>query len=217
MQNAPDRIVDTQWAALREVVSGLSTLFWGPTSDTCRQLIEGPFLGSLELLAPLMQVDPPDVLDQLHTLLSDVTDGDSLFQSLESDYVSLFINDRGGITAPLYASCYDSEDPRLMGEPALLMKQRFESKRLAQDDNIGEPADHLSIELEFLYFLLSQENADSDPSTEAADFATEAMLPWIRSFHEKIEPVAQLRFYPLLSAILVGVLDMISGLGEGGN
>lgn len=212
--NTSYRITDAQRIALREVLSGLSTIFWGPTSDVCQQMLDGVFVRPFEKLAPTITSDPPDALEKLGDLFHDFTDAETFLDVLEENYVSLFINDREGIPAPLYASCYEGEDPRLMGESALQMQGRFISKGLAQDKNIGEPPDHLSIELEFLYFLLSQENADNDPDPliEAASFAYEAMLPWVRSFHERLWAAAPFRFYPLVSAILVAVLDMISGL-----
>ena len=85
----------------------------------------------------------------------------ALFDFLEESYVRLFVNAQNGITAPLYHSCYqDTGQPDsqsgLMGESAGFMRQFFKSKGLSLANSINEPPDHLSIELEYLYFLLQQ-------------------------------------------------------------
>ncbi|NIQ90076.1 MAG: molecular chaperone TorD family protein, partial [Desulfobacterales bacterium] len=74
-----------------------------------------------------------------------------MYQHLEEGYVRLFISAKGGITAPLYESCYEFEGAPLMGRAAAEMKERFETKDLSVADTIQEPPDHLSIELEYLY------------------------------------------------------------------
>jgi TorA maturation chaperone TorD len=49
-----------------------------------------------------------------------------------------------------------------MGEPAIDMKNRYESKGLSLSDEIHEPPDHISIEQEYLYFLLDKGWSDDD-------------------------------------------------------
>ncbi len=51
-----------------------------------------------------------------------------------------------------------------MGPPAVRMKKRFESSGLSLSDNMHEPPDHLSIELEYLYFLLEKGWSDNEGS-----------------------------------------------------
>ena len=129
----------------------------------------------------------------------------------------MFINSRDGVAAPLYASCYAAgnapgEDSTLMGPPALMMKERFESKGLSLGNHIHEPPDHLAIELEYLYFLLEKSWRENDTALmdEAVSFAAEIMLPWVIKLQERIAPVeTECRFYQLTSAVLCAVLRFI--------
>lgn len=208
----PVSLQPSQSKALLDGVRLLSRTFWGPTAETCREILEEPFLEPIEILAPILETDPPDTVDRLRKILIGSFDAESLLQSLETEYVRLFVNDRGGIPTPLYASCYEGGSPRLMGEPAALMKARFESKGLAVDNKIGEPPDHLSIQLEFLYFLLNRVDSGVDPASEAETFVSEAMLPWVVSMNQRLSAQPGDSFYPLASALLVSVLRLISGL-----
>ena len=93
----------------------------------------------------------------------------------------LFVSDREGVTAPLYESCYakteSGEKALLMGAPAIDMKNRFESKGLRLSKDIHEPPDHISIEIEYLYFLLAKGRSDGDENliNQASSFAADAL------------------------------------------
>ena len=165
----------------------------------------------------------PDILENFtpgsvasFTDLRNFKDADSLYDYLETAYVRLFISHRHGIAAPLYESCYHGVEPgdkgSLMGEPALKMKQRFESKGLSLDSNIHEPPDHLAIELEYLYFLLSKGWEDQDGAliAEAGSFAAETMLPWVSKLQKQIASQMPDHFYFFWVSILIAVLHRIA-------
>ena len=96
---------------------------------------------------------------------------------MEEEYIRLFISCKGGIDAPLYHSCYFSDDALLMGEPAV--KKKYASRGLDLAADLHEPTDHISIELEYLYFLLKKGWDDNEPVliAEAASFASNTLLP----------------------------------------
>ena len=85
--------------------------FWGPSAEVCEQMKTGTYLQPLEILAPALDCAPPDAVAQLVDLFHDTADAQDLFSILETDYVRLFVSDRAGIAAPLYASCYEGETP----------------------------------------------------------------------------------------------------------
>ena len=92
------------------------------------------------------------------------------------------------------------------------MKERFESKGLSLGDHIHEPPDHLSIELEYLYFLLEKGWSDDDAALmdEALTFAGEIMLPWVVKFQQRLLSIeTECRFYRLTTAILGAILRFI--------
>mgnify|MGYP001819581714 CR=1 FL=1 len=209
----------TNRAALLEGVAWLSRFYWGPAAEISRDILPWINLRSFEALKPMVGYEPPNVLDELRAINTYFLHEDDIFQYLEQAYVRLFINSRDGIAAPLYASCYETgggpgKDAPLMGPPAVLMKERFESKGLSLGDHIHEPPDHLSIELEYLYFLLKRGWADDDAALkdEAVSFAGDVMLPWVVKFQERLGTVeTECRFYHLTTAILCTILRFIGG------
>ena len=206
----------THRTALLEGVALLSRFYWGPDADFSRDLWRGTFLKPFEVLKPMVSYEPPGVIDELKAINASFAGEDEIFQYLEQAYVRLFINSDGMI-APLYASCYAAgsapgEDAPLMGPPAVSMKERFESKGLSLGDHIHEPPDHLSIELEYVYFLLEKGWSDDDTALkdEAVFFAGEIMLPWVIKFQERLVAIeTECRFYRLTTAILCAVLRFI--------
>ncbi|MBA4395280.1 MAG: hypothetical protein C0407_17150 [Desulfobacca sp.] len=160
--------------------------------------------------------------EAIKVFLSAYSRGQTLYDSLEEEYIRLFISNRQGIPAPLYASCYvegeSSERAPLMGEPALAMQERFQSKGLSLGEDIGEPPDHLSIELEYLYFLLNigWTNNDDQFITEASSFAADIMLPWVVKLEHglAVEENPAL-FYPHLITLLGAFLRFIGTIESG--
>jgi TorA maturation chaperone TorD len=212
----------TNQAALLEGVAWLSRFYWGPAAESSRDILPGIYLRPFEALKPMVGYEPSDVLDELRAINTSFLNEDDIFQYLEQAYVRLFINSRDGIAAPLYASCYEAggapgKDAPLMGPPAVLMKERFESKGLSLGDHIHDPPDHLAIELEYLYFLLKGGWSDDDAALkdEAVSFAAEIMLPWVIKFQERLVAVeTEGRFYQLTTAILCAILRFIGASGK---
>jgi TorA-specific chaperone len=210
---------ETNQSALLEGIALLAKFFWGPAAEDGRNYRQGNYLAPFKALKQIVAYDPPDVTERLIAFNASFSDKNDIFQCLEQDYVRLFINSLDGIAAPLYASCYASGtapggDAALMGPAAIKMKERFESKGLSLGDHIHEPPDHLSIEIEYLYFLLNKGWSDGNPALidEAVTFTAESMLPWVTRFHEKIAPVeTECRFYQLIAALLCSILRFIGG------
>ena len=207
----------TNQAALLEAVALLSQFYWGPDAEGRREMSQGIYLRPFEVLKPIVGYEPPGILDELKAINAFFADEEKFFQYQEQAYVRLFINSRNGITAPLYASCYAAgrapgKNAPLMGTPAVLMKERFESKGLSLGDHIHEPPDHLSIELEYLYFLLERGWSDENAAlkNEAVSFAGKIMLPWVIKFYERFVAVeTECRFYQLTTAILCAILRFV--------
>ena len=203
--------------AILEGLAFLSRIFWGPDLESCEAMIRGNCLQPFEILSPPMSFDPPGTIAEIAGLISQNTDPHSLLQTLEESYVRLFISNRGGITS-LYQSCYTNpewpEKPGpLMGAAALDMQRRLKSAGLSLDEKLGQLPDHLSVEIEYLYFLLQEpENREDNRSAvEARAFAAEVMLPWVRKFRKKLEGEEENRFYLRITGLLVSLLTLISG------
>jgi TorA-specific chaperone len=201
------------------VLDGLKIMgqtFWGPSLVECTEMVTENYLNRLDSLTSVLKTGADNLLHEIGSIIRSFADGDSLYQHLEEGYVRLFISAKGSIAAPLYESCYEFEGAPLMGRAAAEMKERFETKNLSVADTIQEPPDHLSIELEYLYFLLDKGWREEDNAlvAEAAEFASDTMLPWISKLSEKLASEEKCRYYPLMAAVLVEVLNVIGRHSE---
>jgi TorA-specific chaperone len=206
-----------QQQAFLKLLKEMSSVFWGPDPEKCAALLEASVFDPFDQINALSGFQISNALSEIKSILQKISNADALYLHLEEAYVRLFISDRKGVTAPLYASCYantsSGERALLMGEPAVDMKNRYESKGLSLSDEIHEPPDHISIELEYLYFLLDKgwSDADEELIIEASTFAAEIMLPWVSNFQAMIAAEKECRFYPLMASILTAILEIIAG------
>ncbi|UCG13898.1 MAG: molecular chaperone TorD family protein [Deltaproteobacteria bacterium] len=186
----------------------MGQIFWGPSLEACTEMVRETYLDRLQYLKSILLDRSLDSLDQIVSMIKSFPDGDSLYQHLEKCYVRLFITAKGGIVAPLYESCYEFEGAPLMGRAATEMKERFEAQGLSVADNIREPPDHISIELEYLYLLLDKGWDEQDDAlvAEGSTFAKEIMLQWVAKLHERLASETQCLFYPLMVSILEDIL-----------
>ncbi|BDQ34544.1 TorD/DmsD family molecular chaperone [Pseudodesulfovibrio portus] len=136
-------------------------------------------------------------------------DGD--FDTLETEYVRLFIAGPGGVPAPLYESCHLGGGSRTMGRPALDMRDRLAAAGLAVDLDSNEPPDHLAIELEYLYHLLALGWSGDEPARadEGVEFATSVMLPWVRRFRDALAGSDPHPVFMAGADLAVGVLESV--------
>jgi putative dimethyl sulfoxide reductase chaperone len=204
--------------ALLEGLKRLSDIFWGPDLLKCEKMISPSSWCPFERLIPRLNASSAQALELIKKMMNTFSGGETLCANLEEAYVRLFISNRKGIPAPLYASCYEevlNETAPLMGEPAVEMRERFSSKGLSLAGDVAEPPDHLSIELEYLYFLLEKgwTEKDNQPLEEAARFSSETMLPWVQKFRQRLGAVENENpFYPLIASILCGILQLVGRL-----
>ena len=211
---------ESRQAIVLNAIAQMARTFWGPDPESCRQMLAGSFLEPFEILGRLVDYQPPGILEELKAGLLPFADGEALFEYLEANYVRLFINNRHRPIIPLYASCHlkggrpAGQGRALMGPPAMEMKKRLDACSLSLGGDIHHPPDHLSIELEFLYFLLEKgwSRKDRKLLAEAAVFAGEEMLPWISVFHNQLTRETTCWFYPPMTSILQSALAHIGGL-----
>jgi TorA maturation chaperone TorD len=200
-----------------ESLEKLCSIFWGPDLEKCRQLLSKEDRHLFAGLSELGAKDDSNPHLLLRNIIENFSDAESLFDHLEEIYVRCFVNAIGGVPAPLYHSCYPENrqgdaPPTLMGEIALSMKQRFASKGLSIAETIGEPPDHLAIEIEYLYFLLHNgwETQNSTYLVEAASFAGNFMRPWVTRFRDRLKRESNADFYTHAATLLMSLLDLIS-------
>jgi TorA maturation chaperone TorD len=207
------RLTEKQKASLQNGLRALCGIFWGPDASRCEEIFRGLWLGPSEQLAVLLEGKADDALAEIKAFVATFSDAAALCSCLEEEYVRLFISNRSGIKAPLFHSCYIAGGGLLMGEPARMMKELLAAQGLDLTETIHEPPDHLSIELEYLYYLLERGWKENDQGllTAAARFASETMLPWVHLFHRRLSEGATVRFFPCAAALLILLLQRIAG------
>ncbi|MBT3227267.1 MAG: molecular chaperone TorD family protein, partial [Deltaproteobacteria bacterium] len=75
-------------------------------------------------------------------------------EELAVEYAALFVGPFE-LKAPPYASVYLENQRKVMGDSTMETLRLYQEAGLKHD--VKEPADHISIELEFLYYLISSE------------------------------------------------------------
>jgi len=200
----------------KDCIRLLSDIYWGPTIDICRDMVSGTFLGPFEQINKLSDIEISAPIKALNQSFSSHRKADDLFVALEGIYVRMFVNALDGIQTPLYHSCYledtGSNKGLLMGAAAIEMANRYEDAGLSISEDIKEPPDHISLELEYLYFLMSLRETAEDEAfqTEINEYVSDFMLPWIITFLERVQSNKTLLIFPQMTAVLVAVLEHIT-------
>ena len=125
-------------------------------------------------------------------------------EALRVDHARLFIGPYR-LLAPPYGSVY-LEDNRIMGDSTLDVRDYYESEGL--DTIIKEAPDHIAVELEFVYYLLTKQiRAIKDADTQMLksceqkqnSFLQTHLGRWLPRLVEKIQENAQAEFYRTLA------------------
>jgi|AntDeeMinimDraft_5_1070356.scaffolds.fasta_scaffold09289_2 TorA-specific chaperone len=119
---------------------------------------------------------------------------------LAADFAELFLVDAHG-GAPLYASMYAAEGKgTLLGAPAARMEVRLAAAGYAIKDNVGEPADHLAVMLDYLgqYLETGKGAVDETPG----EFVRGELCPWLPTLTKRCARVTTASdFYPAVVAL----------------
>ena len=117
-----------QQQALLALLKEMSSVFWGPDQEKCVALLKESVFEPFEKIGALPGLHISKALTEIRSILQKISNAEALYLHLDEAYVRLFISDREGVTAPLYASCYvnltSGEKALLMGAPAIDMNQK---------------------------------------------------------------------------------------------
>jgi TorA maturation chaperone TorD len=104
------------------------SVFWGSDLKKCTEILQHPMIGAFDQLTSHPDFRNLKALAEIKSILKNFASAEVFFNHLEQAYVRLFISDKTGVTAPLYASCYETttsgEKALLMGAPAIDMNQK---------------------------------------------------------------------------------------------
>lgn len=124
-------------------------------------------------------------------------------ETIQTEYVRLFVNATPEVTCPPYASVY--LEGNLMGESTVEVAELYEKYGLLV--NGSELPDHISIELEFLGLLSA--NLESKPEVkEDYDLMLSHLGDWIISFLERVEQNDKIGYYGHLAKVSKNFLTL---------
>lgn len=135
---------------------------------------------------------------------------DTTEEELKIEYARLFVGPYE-LKAPPYGSVYLDGERRLMGESTLEVIRFYEKAGLAMDQDSKEPPDHISLELEFMYYLTYKEvealkkfdeKRALDIREVRKDFLNRFLKPWIPSFCDKMKESTDNLYYRALADCL---------------
>lgn len=172
-------------------------------ADSYKFLSECYYLPDAELM---QKVAVAPEIDPLFTELALHAPSDSELDALTIDFTGLFIGPYK-LLAPPYGSVY-LEDNRMMGDSTLDIRNLYENEGL--DVIIKDAPDHIAMELEFVYFLISKQiEAIRDDAPQAlqsyllkqSSFLNVHLGRWLPQLAENVQKHAQTEFYRNLASV----------------
>ncbi len=131
-------------------------------------------------------------------------------EELMVEYARLFVGPQR-VIAPPYGSVYLEEGRRVMGDSTQAALRAYREAALRLDSDFKELPDHITVELEFMYFLTAQAiQARNAGETSAAAgmfeirraFLDRLLRPWMSEFCTRIREGTEYGFYRALADCL---------------
>lgn len=145
-------------------------------------------------------------------------------EKLKVEFARLFIGPYR-LAAPPYGSIYLDGERKIMGDSTIDVRKRYLDSGLAISENFKDAPDHIAAELEFMYFLVSNEiNAISSEQLDEGSeclyrqksFLADHLGAWIVDFSRNTEVSTDCDFYRNLARatriFIAEDLDYLSSL-----
>ncbi len=205
-------MTEDQKALILETIDLMSRLFWGVDSQFSRTLWDGGLTGFFSELNALLNGDIAPQIKAIKRSIERFDSADDLHSDLNTSYVTLFVNAKEGLQVPLYESSYLPGGSGLMGAASITMKELYARQGLSLAESHNEPADHLSVELEYLYFVLQKgwEEGDEASLAEASRFVNNVLQSWFREFEKRLSKADSHSIYAPFAGILKSVLIQLA-------
>ncbi|MFQ5789460.1 MAG: molecular chaperone [Acidobacteriota bacterium] len=136
-------------------------------------------------------------------------------EDLRVEYARLFVGPQE-LLAPPYGSVYLERERSVMGSSTIEVMKIYEGEGLFIDRESRELPDHISVELEFVYYLISREleALEAGKRSEALDyiqkqkhFLREYVIPWAPSLCADIRENTESEFFASLADCLRSLLQ----------
>lgn len=131
-------------------------------------------------------------------------------EELLVEYAKLFVGPFE-LKAPPYGSVYLEQNARLMGDSTLEVQKMYQEEGLSLDADFNDLPDHVTAELEFMYYLSFREveALEKNDNEQAARFLNRQehflgvlLRSWVEPFCEKIRQGTENDYYRALADCL---------------
>jgi TorA maturation chaperone TorD len=182
--------------------------------------LESSRMGAFRLLSDCYFMPDPGLSEKLETLEYNLVnmcepavvfiqsmrkefEASANLEPLKVDFSKLFVGPYKLFAAP-YGSVYLDGERKIMGDSTLDVKNRYREAGLDTAKNFKDAPDHISAELEFMYYLIFKEiEAFSKPAIETAIdfiqkqkfFLEDHLMAWMPEFANSIIEYAENPFY----------------------
>ena len=136
-------------------------------------------------------------------------------EDLSVEYAKLFVGPYE-LKAPPYGSVYLDKERRVMGDSTMEVIKAYQEQGLSIDAEFKELPDHISVELEFMYYLIHKE-VEALRNTETKKvlrwiepqeaFFNSFLRPWVPAFCAKIKGGTDNEFYRALADCVSTFID----------
>jgi TorA maturation chaperone TorD len=168
----------------------------------CFQSPDEKIQTEFDTLAKQLSIIESEALQYVQLLQKEVEKGlDHEFLKIE--FTRLFVGPYS-LPAPPYGSVYIDHERKVMGDSTMDAKNRYQSFGLDISNNIKEVPDHITVELEFMFFLIFKEieSIQSDASDKTQEillhqkaFLNDHLNRWVPDFTDCVIEHAGTEFY----------------------
>ncbi|KXG44093.1 TorD/DmsD family molecular chaperone [Tepidibacillus decaturensis] len=171
----------------------LSHLYYQPVKET-REL--------LHQLREIMMQYNLSLIGQVEEMTKDFQANEDNLIPLLVEHAKLFIGPFDVLASP-YSSVYLDGERRVMGDSTEIALHYYREAELSMDDHFLELPDHISVEFEFMYYLIFKAIENSDPLYDDLQkrFLLSHLGVWIPQFTDRIVERATTTFYKVLGEI----------------
>lgn len=136
-------------------------------------------------------------------------------EQLKIEYSRLFVGPYT-LLVPPYGSVYLDGERKMMGDSTLDVIERYREAGLQTSADFKDAPDHISVELEFMYYLIFKEiEAFSGSELQNAigfvqrqnHFLADHLMAWVPEFVAGINKHAETPFYPSLAGATAAFLE----------
>ncbi|ADI00105.1 TorD/DmsD family molecular chaperone [Salisediminibacterium selenitireducens] len=158
---------------------------------------------ALEELQPALALKAEDLADELDKYQLSHNEN-----KLVIDYAKLFVGPFD-MKAPPYGSVYLDDGRRLMGDSTTAVEKFYSETGVEKLNVYHQPADHISVELEFMYYLYFKyvESGELKYLDRMQRFMQQFLFTWIFKFAKKIRENANEPFYLKLAQLTEEIIE----------